>query len=78
MANRNSIAFAAFVAPDAIFFAENSVMRGKSAVVDGWRGLFAVEVIASGALAHSSGPDPCGRAAPGYLSAVTLSCHAAE
>ena len=50
-------------------------MRGKSAVVDGWRALFAgptppftwnpetVEVIASGTLAHSSGPvhDATGR-----------------
>jgi ketosteroid isomerase-like protein len=68
MANRDSTAFAAFLAPEAIFFGEKSVMRGKSAVVDGWRELFAgptppfswrpetVEVIASGTLAHSSGP----------------------
>jgi ketosteroid isomerase-like protein len=68
MASRDSIAFAAFVAPDAIFFGEKSVLRGKPAVVDGWRALFAgpaapfswkaetVEVIASGSLAHSSGP----------------------
>jgi ketosteroid isomerase-like protein len=68
MANRDSTAFAAFIAPEAIFFGEKSVMRGKSAVVDGWRRLFAgptppfswkpetVEVLASGTLAHSSGP----------------------
>ena len=68
MAGRDSIAFATFVAPDAIFFGEKSVLRGKSAVVDGWRALFVgptppfswkpetVEVIASGTLAHSSGP----------------------
>jgi ketosteroid isomerase-like protein len=68
MANRDSSAFAAFLAPEAIFFGEKSVMRGKSAVVDGWRRLFAgptppfswkpetVEVLASGTLAHSSGP----------------------
>jgi ketosteroid isomerase-like protein len=68
MANRDSSAFAAFIAPEAIFFGEKSVMRGKSAVVDGWRRLFAgptppfswkpetVEVLASGTLAHSSGP----------------------
>jgi ketosteroid isomerase-like protein len=68
MASRDSIAFATFLAPDAIFFGETSVLRGKSAVVDGWRALFAgptppfswkpetVEVSASGTLAHSSGP----------------------
>ena len=41
MANRDSTAFATFVAPEAIFFGEKSVMRGKAAVVDGWRPLFA-------------------------------------
>ena len=68
MANRDSTAFAAFIAPEAIFFGEKAVMRGKSVVVDGWRRLFAgptppfswrpetVEVLASGTLAHSSGP----------------------
>jgi len=75
MAHRDSAAFAKFVAPDAIFFGEKSVMRGRQGVVDGWRPLFAgpaapfswrpekVEVLASGTLAHSSGPvlDPSGR-----------------
>jgi ketosteroid isomerase-like protein len=68
MANRDSTAFAAFVAPDAVFFGEKSVMRGKTAVVAGWRAFFVeptapfswkpetVEVLASGTLAHSSGP----------------------
>jgi ketosteroid isomerase-like protein len=68
MANRDTAAFAGFIAPDAVFFGETSVLRGKRAVVDGWRELFAgpaapfswkpekVEVLASGALAHSSGP----------------------
>jgi ketosteroid isomerase-like protein len=68
MAKRDTAAFAALVAPDAIFFGEKAVLRGKQAVVDGWRPLFAgpaapfawrpetVEVLASGALAHSSGP----------------------
>ena len=64
-----------FVAPDAIFFGEKSVMRGKQAVVDGWRPLFAGPAARSpggrsrsrssppGTLAHSSGPvlDPSGR-----------------
>jgi ketosteroid isomerase-like protein len=68
MANRDSTAFATFIAPDAIFFGETSVLRGKRAVVVGWRELFAgpaapfswkpthVEVLAAGTLAHSSGP----------------------
>jgi ketosteroid isomerase-like protein len=68
MASRDSVAFAKFVAPEAVFFGQQSVMRGKTAVVDGWRALFVgptppfswkpeiVEVLASGALAHSSGP----------------------
>jgi ketosteroid isomerase-like protein len=68
MANRDSTTFATFLAPEAIFFGEKSVMRGKPAVIDGWRALFvgptapfswkpeAVEVLASGTLAHSSGP----------------------
>jgi len=68
MAIRDSVAFATFLAPDAIFFGEKSVMRGKPAVVAGWRALFTapsapfswkpetVEVLASGTLAHSSGP----------------------
>lgn len=74
MAQRDSSAFGTFVAPDAIFFGQKSVMRGKAAVVNGWRALFVgptppfswkpetVEVLASGTLAHSSGPvlDPKG------------------
>ncbi len=68
MTNRDSIAFATFVAPDAVFFGEKSVLRGKQAVVAGWGRFFTgpdapfswrpeqVEVLASGTLAHSSGP----------------------
>jgi ketosteroid isomerase-like protein len=68
MAYRDSTAFATFVAPDAVFFGDTSVLRGKHAVVDAWRELFAepaapfswkpekVEVLASGTLAHTSGP----------------------
>jgi ketosteroid isomerase-like protein len=68
MANRDTAGFAAFIAPDAIFFGETAVLRGKRAVVDGWRELFAgpappfswkpekVEVLPTGSLAHSSGP----------------------
>ena len=68
MANRDSTAFATFLASDAVFFGEKSVLRGKVAVVEGWRRFFAgpaapfswrpeqVEVLSSGTLAHSSGP----------------------
>jgi ketosteroid isomerase-like protein len=68
MANRDSVAFSRFLAPEAVFWGETSVMRGKAAVVEGWRALFvgptppfswkptSVEVLPSGTLAHSSGP----------------------
>lgn len=68
MKRRDHAAFATFVADDAIFFGEGNVQRGKAEVVDGWRGLYKgpnapfswepdqVEVLASGALALSTGP----------------------
>jgi ketosteroid isomerase-like protein len=68
MASRDLAAFESMIAPDAIFFGEQSVLRGRAAVVEGWRRLFtgpaapfswkpeSVEVLASGTLAHSSGP----------------------
>ncbi|MGH8573395.1 MAG: YybH family protein, partial [Gammaproteobacteria bacterium] len=67
-ARRDTAGFAALVASDAVFFGQNSVMRGKAAVIDGWRGLFrepappfswkpeVIEVAESGNLAFSSGP----------------------
>jgi uncharacterized protein (TIGR02246 family) len=75
MAARDSVAFARFIAPDAIFFGESSVLRGRAAVVEGWSRFFAgpaapfswrpekVEVLDSGTLALSSGPvhDPDGK-----------------
>jgi ketosteroid isomerase-like protein len=75
MAQRDSVAFARFIAPDAVFFGEKAVLRGKSAVVEGWSRFFAgpdapfswqpekVEVLDSGGLALSTGPvhDPTGR-----------------
>lgn len=74
MAVRDSAAFARFIAPDAIFFGEKAVLRGKPAVVEGWSRFFAgpdapfswrpekVEVLDSGGLALSTGPvhDPGG------------------
>ena len=71
MADRDIDAFASFLATDAVFFGEGAppkALRGKEAVVAGWKGLFekptapfswsseSVEVLDSGTLAHSSGP----------------------
>lgn len=75
MADRDLEAFAALVAEDAVFFDRDGVLRGKAAVVAGWKPLFdgpkasfswesaQVEVLDSGTLAHSSGPvrDPAGK-----------------
>ena len=67
-ARRDTAAFAALLADDAVFFGRTGAMRGKAAVVEGWRPLLTaaappfswrpeqVEVLASGDLAHSSGP----------------------
>jgi len=67
MAQRDLAAFARLVAPDAVFFGER-VLRGKEEVIAGWKAFFegaaapfswssaSVEVLASGTLAHSSGP----------------------
>jgi uncharacterized protein (TIGR02246 family) len=75
MAARDSAAFARLIAPDAVFFGEKTVQRGKAAVVQSWSRFFTgpaapfswrpekVEVLDSGTLAHSSGPvhDPEGK-----------------
>ena len=75
MAARDLKAFGTYVAPEAVFFGRRGVMRGRAAVVDGWKPLFegpmapfswrpdVVEVLDSGKLAHSSGPvmDPEGK-----------------
>ena len=75
MAVRDLAAFGTYVAYDAVFFGRSAPLRGKEAVVAGWQSLFegpaapfswspeTVEVLASGTLAHSSGPvrDPAGR-----------------
>jgi ketosteroid isomerase-like protein len=66
-AKRDTAAFAALIAPDAVFF-EQGALRGKQAVIEGWRGMLLeptppfswkpeiVEVAETGALAFSSGP----------------------
>lgn len=73
MADRDLNAFASFIGTDAVFFGEGA-LRGKAAVVAGWKAFFerpaapfswsseSVEVLDSGTLAHSSGPvlDPKG------------------
>jgi ketosteroid isomerase-like protein len=74
MAKRDLKAFGTFVAEDAVFFGGKGALRGRSAVVAAWKGLYegakppfswhseTVEVLATGQLAHSSGPvlDPEG------------------
>jgi ketosteroid isomerase-like protein len=67
MAARDPAAFATFVADEALFFGQG-VLRGKAAVVEGWKAFFdgptapfswepeTVEVLESGTLALSSGP----------------------
>jgi len=74
MAQRDLNAFASHVADEALFFGR-SVLRGKAAVVAGWKPLFdgpnapfswepeTVEVLGSGTLGISSGPvlDPQGK-----------------
>jgi ketosteroid isomerase-like protein len=75
MAKRDLEAFASHLSPEAIFFGDTSVMRGKEAVLNGWRPFFAkpaapfswkpevIEVLPSGSLALSNGPvfDPAGK-----------------
>ncbi len=74
MADRDVGAFAGFVAKDAVFLGRTA-LRGRSAVVEGWKAYFdgpkapfswqpdRVEVIDSGTLAVSTGPvfDPQGQ-----------------
>ena len=75
MARRDLKAFAALVAPEAVFFSDTAALRGKAAVVEAWKKFFVerkapfswgpetVEVLSSGTLALTSGPvhDPGGR-----------------
>lgn len=75
MADRDLAAFARFIAEDSVFFSGPEPLRGREAVVAGWKRFYAapaapfswepdqVEVLDSGLLAHSSGPvrDPQGK-----------------
>ena len=75
MKARDFEAFTRFVADEAIFFSPQGNLRGKQAIVKGWRPYYdkpqapfswepeEVEVVESGTLAYSGGPiyDPTGR-----------------
>lgn len=75
MANRDVVAFATFIAEDAVFFTAERPLRGREAVVAHWRRFFTgpeapfswapdeVEIADGGRLAWSAGPvrDPSGR-----------------
>jgi ketosteroid isomerase-like protein len=74
MADRDSAAFASFLAPDAVFFSRGQGTHGATAVAERWKPFFQgqapfswapefVEVLDSGKLAMSSGPvrDPSGK-----------------
>ena len=68
MADRDLDAFAEFVADEAVFVQAGGTLRGRQAIVDGWRRFFdgpdapfswrpvLVEVLDSGRLALSTGP----------------------
>ena len=68
MADRDHAAFARFLSDEAVFFSGAVPLRGKRAVADAWKRFYErpavpfswepdqVEVLASGTLAHSSGP----------------------
>ncbi len=75
MAARDQAAFTSYLAPEAVFFSGEKVLRGSKQVADAWATYFVgpqapfswepehVEVLDSGTLALSSGPvrDPQGR-----------------
>lgn len=75
MAERDFGKFRALLSDEAVFFGSKRVMRGKAEVAEVWKRFFegpkapfswapdSVEVLASGTLAHSSGPvyDPDGK-----------------
>lgn len=68
MADRDHTAFATYVSEEAVFFSGPAPLRGRQAVVDAWKRFYtsptppfawepdAVEALASGTLALSTGP----------------------
>ena len=85
MADRDHAAFATFVSEEAVF-AGRTALRGREAVVEGWKAYFEgtkapfswqperVEVVSSGTLALSTGPvfDPEGKRTGTYNSTWRL------
>ncbi|MEO7009328.1 MAG: nuclear transport factor 2 family protein [Caldimonas sp.] len=75
MKERDLRAFGEFVADEAVFFSGATALRGKSAILEGWKPFFdgpaapfswepdQIEVLESGTLALSTGPvrDPTGK-----------------
>ena len=82
MARRDLDGFARFLSPEAVFFGDTSVFRGKAEVVQAWRKFYegpkppfswkpgVIEVLPSGTLALSSGPvfDPTGKRVASFSS----------
>jgi len=68
MADRDFVAFAAFVSSEAVFFSSEKPLRGKQEIINGWKRFYekpeapfswepeSVEVLESGTLALSTGP----------------------
>lgn len=86
MADRDHAAFARFLADDTVFFTGAVPLRGKAAVVDGWKRFYEgpaapfswrpekVEVLGAGTLAMSTGPvlDPTGKPVASFTSVWRL------
>lgn len=86
MADRDHAAFARFLADDTVFFTGPEPLRGKAAVVAGWRRFYEgptapfswrpekVEVLDAGTLALSTGPvlDPTGKPVASFTSVWRL------
>jgi len=82
MARRDLDAFARFLSPEAVFFGDTVVFRGKAEVLQAWRKFYegpkppfswkpgVIEVLPSGTLALSSGPvfDPTGKRVASFSS----------
>lgn len=86
MADRDHAAFARFLADDTVFFTGPVPLRGKAAVVAGWKRFYEspaapfswrpekVEVLDAGTLAMSTGPvlDPTGKPVASFTSVWRL------
>ncbi len=82
MADRDHAAFARFLADDTVFVSGQTTLRGKAAVVAGWKRYYdgpaapfswrpeKVEVLDAGTLAMSTGPvlDPTGKPVASFTS----------